>query len=122
MPGDFKISCFMIKHLYSALHNTLATTIQEYTNQPPQILTTARKTSMSHMTVVAKERRETTEAKFQALVQARQNLTGNRHAANAAEERNKENYYTLGERVNGYHFRQSRTSKAGRNILKQVRE
>ena len=62
----------MIKHLYSALHNTLATTIQEYTNQPPQILTTARKTSMSHMTVVAKERRETTEAKSQALAQARQ--------------------------------------------------
>ena len=76
---------------------------------------------MSQMTVVAKQRRETTEAKFQALAQARQNLTGNRHnaalqeyetakeslhlhltsAANAAEDRNRENYYTLGERVNG---------------------
>ena len=31
---------------------------------------------------------------------------------------NTENYYTLGERVNGYYFRKSRTNKAGRNIHK----
>ena len=36
---------------------------------------------MSHMTAVAKERREATEAKFESLAQARQNLTGNRQNA-----------------------------------------
>ena len=90
-----------------------------------------------------KKRLEASEAKFQALAHAKQNLTEDRQneafqqqyenarqslmlhltaLANAAEDRNTENYYTLGERVNGYHFRKSRTNKAGRNIPKLVVE
>ena len=74
----------------SALHNTLAATIQGYTNPPPvalhylqqnidyqnhistdiltQNIKNVGKIAMSHMTVVAKERTEATEAKFEALV------------------------------------------------------
>ena len=124
------------------LQNTLAANIQGYTKQPPvalqflqqnidyqncrttdilrQILKNVRKRAMSHISAVAKERREATEAKCQALAHARQNLTGQRQnavllqqyetakeslrlnltsAANTAEDRNTENYYTLGERV-----------------------
>ena len=147
----------------AALHNTLASTIQRFTNHPPvalqhlqqnidyqnhrstdvltQIITDVRKIAMSHMSTTAKERKEARENKFQALAHARQNLSENRQnpafqqqyetakeslrlhltsAANAAEDRNTENYYTLGERVNGYHFRKSRSNKAGRNIPKLV--
>ena len=72
---------------------------------------------MVHMTNAAKERKETCEAKFKSLARARQNLTEDRQnealqqqyenakqslkqylnsIATAAEERNTENYYTLG--------------------------
>ena len=78
---------------------------------------------MSYMSAVAKESREEIDAKFQALALVRQNLTRNRQnaaliqqyetakeslrlhltsAANAPADKNTENYYTLGERVNGY--------------------
>ena len=92
---------------------------------------------MSLMSATAKEKKEASEAKFQALGHARQNLTGNGQntpfqqqyetpkesprlylttSANTAEDRNTENYYTLGERVNRYHFRKSSTNKAERNF------
>ena len=149
----------------AALHNTLASTIQAFSDGPPvalqfiqqnvqyenhsstdvltQIITNVRKIAIAHMTNKAKERKETCEAKFKALARARQSLTEDRQnealqqqyenakqslklyltaIATAAEERNTENYYTLGERVNGYHFRKSRTNRAGRNIPKLVVE
>ena len=78
---------------------------------------------MSYMSAVAKERREEIDKKYQALALVRHNLTINRQnaaliqqyktakeslrlhltsAANATSDKNTENYYTLGERVNCY--------------------
>ena len=51
-------------NIVACLHNTLV-----------------RKIAMSHMSAVAKEKRETPEAKFQALACAGQTLTGNKHNA-----------------------------------------
>ena len=84
----------------AALHNTLASTIQGFTNHPPvalqhlqqnidyqnhrstdvltQIITDVRKVAMSYMSTTAKERKEARENKFQALAHARQNLSENR--------------------------------------------
>ena len=77
----------------AALYNTLASTIQGFKNQPTvplqflqlnidyknyrstdiltQILTNIRKIAMSHMSATAKERKEASEAQFQALAHAR---------------------------------------------------
>ena len=84
----------------AALHNTLASTIQAFTNSPPvalqflqqnvqyenhrstdvltQIITNMRKIATAHMINAAKERKETSGSKFQALAHARQNLTEDR--------------------------------------------
>ena len=84
----------------AALHNTLASTIQAFSDGPPvalqfiqqnvqyenhsstdvltQIITNVRKIAIAHMTNKAKERKETCEAKFKALARARQSLTEDR--------------------------------------------